>query len=102
MFVVELFLPLEKNDGSAVPVQTFDRIKAELTDRFGGVTAFVRAPAEGAWRPSHGRVVKDRVVVFEVMVEQIETAWWRAYRSTLEHELQQEQVLMRAYEVTVL
>ena len=43
MFVVELFLPLEKPDGSAVPTQVFERIKTELTTRFGGVTAHLRA-----------------------------------------------------------
>lgn len=102
MFVVELFLPLETPDGRPIPAETFERIKAGLTDRFGGVTAFLRSPAEGAWKPSGGDVVHDRVAIFEVMVQDVDTAWWRSYRQNLEKEFEQEQILARLYQVTVL
>lgn len=102
MFVVELFLPLEKPDGSAVPPETFERIKDELTERFGGVTAFVQSPAEGAWKPNADEVIHDLVAAFEVMVEDVDTKWWHGYRQRLEHELEQDQVLIRLYQVTVL
>lgn len=102
MFVVELFLPLETPQGRPIPAETFERIKAELTDRFGGVTAFLRSPAEGAWKPSEGGVVHDRVAIFEVMVQDVDTSWWRAYRHGLEREFEQEQILARLYQVTVL
>ena len=36
------------------------------------------------------------------MVKDVDTAWWRSYRATLEQELDQEQVLARLYQVTVL
>ncbi|RYG87435.1 MAG: hypothetical protein EON59_07420 [Alphaproteobacteria bacterium] len=49
MFVVELFLPLQTSSGAPIPAETFERIKTELTNRFGGVTTFLRSPAEGAW-----------------------------------------------------
>ena len=102
MFVVELFLPLEKPDGTPIPAETFERIKSELTERFGGVTAFLQSPAEGAWKPRSRAVIHDRVAIFEVMVGDVDTAWWRAYRQALEVELEQEQVLARLYQVTVL
>ena len=102
MFVVELFLPLEKPDGTPIPAATFERIKSELTERFGGVTAFLQSPAEGAWKPRSRAVIHDRVAIFEVMVDDVDTAWWRAYRQALEVELEQEQVLARLYQVTVL
>ncbi len=102
MFVVELFLPLEKPDGSPVPAELLERIKAELTERFGGVTAFLQSPAEGAWKPSRSKVVHDRVAIFEVMVDDVDTQWWRNYRHRLEEELEQEQILARLYQVTVL
>lgn len=102
MFVVELFLPLQTSDGEPVPATTFDRIKSELTDRFGGVTAFLRSPADGAWKPSKGSVVHDQVAIFEVMVNDVDTAWWHDYRRSLEVELQQERILARLYQVTVL
>jgi hypothetical protein len=73
-----------------------------LTDRFGGVTAFLRSPAEGAWKPTSERVVRDEVVIFEVMVADVDTAWWHRYRQELERELKQEEILARLYQVTVL
>ena len=102
MFVVELFLPLEKPDGSAVPASVFDRVKNELTDRFGGVTSYLQSPAEGAWKPPAEAVIHDRVAIFEVMVSDVDTAWWRQYRHALEQELDQHQILARLYQVTVL
>jgi hypothetical protein len=102
VFVVELFLPLETSAGKPVSPATFERIKSELTDRFGGVTAFLRSPADGAWKPAEGSVVHDQVVIFEVMVSDVDTAWWHRYRKTLEIELEQERILARLYQVTVL
>ena len=102
MFVVELFIPLEKADGTPTPAETLERIKSELVERFGGVTAFLQSPAEGAWKPESRAIIHDRVAIFEVMVKDVDTAWWRSYRATLEKELDQEQVLARLYQVTVL
>ena len=102
MFVVELFLPLEKPDGSAVPAHVFERIKTELTERFGGVTAHLQSPAEGAWKPEAAAVINDLIAIFEVMVEDVDTAWWREYRHTLETELDQHRILARLHQVTVL
>ena len=102
MFVVELFIPLEKTDGTPTPAETLERIKSELVERFGGVTAFLQSPAEGAWKPKSRAIIHDRVAIFEVMVKDVDTAWWRSYRAGLEKELDQEQVLARLYQVTVL
>ena len=102
MFVVELFIPLEKPDGTAVPVNVFERIKTELTERFGGVTAHLQSPAEGAWKPEAEDVIHDRIAIFEVMVEDVDTAWWRDHRHRLEVELDQHRILARLHQVTVL
>jgi hypothetical protein len=102
MFVVELFIPLEKPDGTPTPPATFERIKSELTERFGGVTSFLQSPAEGAWKPRSRGVIHDRVAIFEVMVRDVDTVWWRSYRQQLEAELEQEVILARLYQVTVL
>jgi hypothetical protein len=102
MFVVEVFLPLEKPDGSAVGEEVFDRIRGELTDRFGGVTAHLQSPAVGAWKPEAAEVIHDRVVIFEVMIEDVDTEWWRQYRHQLEQELNQQRILARLHQVTVL
>ena len=102
MFVVQLYLPLEKSDGTPISPDIFERTKMELTDWFGGVTAFLQSPADGAWRHSGGEVVHDRVAIFEVMVEDVDTVWWRKYRVRLEEELEQDQILARLFQVSVL
>ena len=36
------------------------------------------------------------------MVSDVDTAWWHRYRKTLEIDLEQERILARLYQVTVL
>jgi hypothetical protein len=43
----------------------------ELTNKFGGVTSFVRAPGQGLWG-SGGDVARDNVAVIEVMTDEID------------------------------
>ncbi|MGV3491303.1 MAG: hypothetical protein ACO1OG_08270 [Devosia sp.] len=102
MFVVQIYLPLETPDGVLVPANVFERTRDELTERFGGVTAFLQSPAEGAWKPQSGAAIHDRIAIFEVMVSDVDTAWWRQYREGLEAELQQQRILMRLFQVTLL
>src|SRR5690606_21453973 len=49
MHLVQLFLPLYDAGGRRFPRALFDAVRAELTEHFGGVTAFSRAPATGLW-----------------------------------------------------
>lgn len=72
--LVQFLLPLEDNDGKPIPKKLFDRVRLELTDRFGGVTAFVQSPAVGLWRDG-GEVQRDRMILFEVMVKQLNREW---------------------------
>ena len=103
MFVVEVFVPLAHSDGKRIAPEVFDGIKSELTERFGGVTAFLRAPAEGQWKPHRARpVISDQVAIYEVMVRDVDTSWWGRYRRRLERDLGQEQVLVRLHQVTLL
>lgn len=102
MHIVEIFLPLRRKGGTMVPEVVFDRLKTELTDRFGGVTAFARAPAEGLWKPDAQRIVHDEIVIFEVQVEVLDATWWRTFRARLERDFEQEQVLVRAVAAVVL
>jgi len=60
MYVTEIFLPLYDNEGRAFARGEFDRARRELTDRFGGVTAFTRSPAEGVWKEG-GEETRDQI-----------------------------------------
>ncbi|MCO6406535.1 hypothetical protein GTW10_24005, partial [Aurantimonas endophytica] len=40
-------------------------------------------------------IQKDRIIVIEIMVDEIEDAWWKDYRAQLEAVFEQEEVLIR-------
>lgn len=96
MHLIQLFLPLYDNDGQPFAKTLFDGVRTELTDRFGGVTAFVRSPAVGAWEDDRGEMQRDDVVLFEVMADHVDHGWWAAYRVRLEARFRQDEVLVRA------
>ena len=65
---IDLYLPLEYNDGRLVPDSHFESLLQELVDNFGGVTSVQRDfPLQGIWK-SRGVTYRDRVVVFTAMV----------------------------------
>ena len=96
MFVVEIFLPLKRRDGSPQPGGHFAGLRAELLERFGGLTAFTRAPAVGLWEDDDEHVERDEIVIFEVMAEELERGWWRDLRDRLERDFGQDEILIRA------
>jgi hypothetical protein len=98
MHLVQFLLPLRDNDGCPFPRAEFDRVNQELTDRFGGVTAYLRSPATGAWREDGGRVTHDDVSIIEVMDDDLDRAWWQSYRRDLEARFRQDEIIVRATE----
>jgi hypothetical protein len=97
--LVQLLLPLYDNTGEPVPRQSLAAVRHELTERFGGLTAYVRSPAQGTWKEAGGAVDRDEVVMCEVMVEQLDRDWWSSYRKRLETTFRQRELLMRAFPV---
>ena len=96
MFLVEFLLPVSDNDGKRIANDEFDRVRRELTERFGGVTAFLRSPAIGHWADESGVVRRDEIVSFEVMTETLDRDWWRSYREKLAQRFRQEEIVVRA------
>ena len=45
MHLVQFLLPLQDPDGRPFPHAAYARVRDELTDRFGGATAFLQSPA---------------------------------------------------------
>jgi hypothetical protein len=91
--LIRIYLPLRDNSGQLLDPALLKNVERELSDRFGGVTAHLEAPASGLW-VDDGTMHADEVVVFEVMVEGADRAWWSAYRSDLERRFVQKSVLM--------
>lgn len=102
MELVQVVLPLYDNTGTRLERTVFNETLAELTDAFGGATAFTRNPAEGFWEDPGGRVQRDDVIIVEVMVEDLDRAWWTAFRARLEARFQQQTILIRAMDCRVL
>ena len=102
MHLIQVLLPLYDNDGRPLPKDLFRTVAAELAERFGGLTAFTRAPAEGLWKEDRATTVRDDIVIYEVLADRLERAWWRDYRAALETRFRQEQVIVRAQAVEML
>jgi hypothetical protein len=96
MHIVQLFLPLRDNGGEPFGQGSFGRVRQELMDRFGGLTAFTQAPAEGLWKQEGEPAQRDQIVIFEVLVSELDEAWWHHYRRDLEQRFRQEEILIRA------
>jgi hypothetical protein len=100
MQLVQILLPLRDNEGKPFPPAEFARLRTVLTDRFGGLTAYTRAPAQGIWDPEDGPgEQRDDVVIYEVMADPLDRAWWAALRRELEERFRQDEVVVRASEV---
>jgi len=98
MYVIEIFLPLRDNAGTAFAPSLFEAEKARLVERFGGLTAYTRAPAQGIW--DNGQTpVSDQMVIFEVMADTLDRAWWAGYRAELEARFRQDEILIRAGQI---
>jgi hypothetical protein len=102
MYLVQILLPLFDNDGHAFEAAEYVRLRSELADRFGGVTAYTRAPARGVWKDDSGGTTRDDIVIFEVMTGELEREWWTAFRKQLVARFRQDTLIVRALTSTVL
>jgi hypothetical protein len=94
MHLVQILLPVFDNQGEAFPAEVFETLAGELTARFGGLTSYVRAPAEGRWKHAE-KIAYDEIIVLEVMVPDFDRDWWKALRARLEAEFRQKEVVVR-------
>ena len=102
MHLVQLLLPLYDQAGTRFPQARYAAVRTELTDRFGGVTAYLRSPAAGLWQEPDGDVQRDDIVIHEVMVEMLDRGWWADYRERLRREFGQEELVVRASRIELL
>jgi hypothetical protein len=96
MHLIQLLLPLYDNNQNHFPGELYDEVRTELTERFGGLTAYMRAPAEGLWKEDSSNTVRDEIVIYEVMAENLDREWWHEYRLGLQEQFVQESLIIRA------
>jgi hypothetical protein len=97
-YLVQILLPKQTGSGKAVEQKWFDSLLKELTNQFGGVTSFLRAPSTGLWQNGQ-QVEEDNIAVIEVMTRDLDPAYWASLRGRLEHDLSQEEIVIRAEEI---
>ena len=102
MHLIQILLPIYDNDGVPLPIETYHLIRNELVAKFGGLTAFTQSPAEGLWTSPQQASHRDDVILIEVMIPELDAAWWTDYRKTLEKRLRQESVVIRCLPIQLL
>jgi len=101
MVLIQLLLPaVPAGDG-----HQNDDLKTtagELRDHFGGLTAYVRSPAQGLWTSPDGRTEVDDVVMIEVVTERFDRSWWKRYSTALAARFRQETIHVRALPIELV
>ena len=87
--LVEVLLPVTEHSVSRINL-----VRDELRAKFGGLTIYINSPADGLWEED-GEVERDRIVVAEVMTDELERRWWATYRKRLEARFEQEEIVIR-------
>jgi hypothetical protein len=102
MQLIQILLPLYNNQKDLFPEHYFTQIRQELTEKFGGITTYSRAPATGLWKETEAKTVKDAIIIYEVMAEDLDRSWWQDYKEKLKRVFQQDEILIRSWEIEVL
>ena len=96
MHLVQILLPLRDAERQPFAKSLYTEVRCELTERHGGVTAWLRAPAIGLWEDETGEIERDELVLIEVVVDAFDREWWREYRGALAQRFAQDEIHVRA------
>jgi hypothetical protein len=101
MKLVQILLPTRDNRGRKFKKAIFGRIRKELVDRFGGLTAYSRSPAKGVWKSRRATKLDD-IMVLEIMTAEVNRNWWKQYRRKLERALRQDEIVVRVQDIRII
>jgi hypothetical protein len=102
VYLIQLLLPAAVTPVGAAASDPVSQTRRELTDAFGGLTAYLRTPAVGVWTSPEGGRAQDDVVMVEVVAERFDRGWWREYSGRLARRFGQEAIHVRALQVDLL
>ena len=100
--LVEILLPLSDNEGAPFAPELWRDVRERLVEKYGGLTAFSRSPAEGLWEEEEGERSRDDIAILEVMAETLDRGWWRGFREDLERRFRQKEIVVRARRIEQL
>jgi hypothetical protein len=104
---IEIYLPLDDNDGRPIKAAKYISLEDSLLARFGGVTSTQRPfPLQGLWQ-SGTQVFQDRVVVFSVMdfgaqTELERIRYLERLKASLKKKFEQLEVLITVQELVAI
>lgn len=99
--LVQLFLPLYDNKGISFSERYYNQVREELTQTFGGATFYFRSPVSGTWKQEN-KVIKDELLVAEVLTTQEAAIFFIKYKSKLETKFKQDEIVIRFTDVRLL
>ena len=102
MQLIQILLPIRDNLGRPIDRSQFQDLRQRLIERYGGLTAYVRSPAEGLWKDEKDKTIHDEVVLLEVMVEVVDRAWWHGFREEITARFGQQDLVIRAQPMELL
>ncbi|RFS17727.1 hypothetical protein [Emticicia sp. C21] len=103
MYQIEILLPLADNKDKPFKSEYFEQVQQHLTEKFGGLTAFTRTPAEGLWKQSKGsKATHDDIIIFEVLTPTIKKGWWQDYKEELKVIFRQEDIIIKVMKMELV
>ena len=102
MQLIQILLPLVEKQKQDSSNQLYEDIRKELTEKFGGITTYTRSPATGLWKEETDKTVKDNVILYEIMAPELDRNWWQTYKDKLETLFEQDEIIIRTWEIEVL
>ena len=100
MVLIQLLLPataMASGGDAAMLALT----RAELAERFNGVTTYLGSPAQEWWTASDGDIEQDDAVMVEVVTQNFDRHWWRSYAAKLAGRFRRDAIHVQALPVEV-
>jgi len=102
MQLIQILLPLIEKENKDSNFNLYTEIRKELTEKFGGITTYTRSPATGSWKEEANKTVKDDIIIYEVMAQDLDKDWWEKYKQMMEKEFEQEEIIIRTWQIDLL
>jgi inorganic pyrophosphatase len=100
--LIQLFLPTIAKNGKPFPRSYYDTVREQLTDKFNGVSMYFNSKVSGVWKDEDAKLVKDELMVFEVMSDAITLDFWKSYQRSLQKQFKQESILIRCMDMNLI
>ena len=104
---IDIYLPLNYNDGTPIPNEEFQALEIQFLSRFGGVTSTHRDfPLQGLWQ-SGGITFRDKVVILGILDftrhTEFETLrYLQLLKGRLKRKFDQREILITLQELTAI